>query len=206
MLGVAFSPDGNLLASASVDETVRLWQMPEAKPYELLRGHNDFVFSVAFSPISDTLASGRADNIVYLWNLLDQAQSPDIKETTENSGQEASSTCKECHHPIGGQPARVIETECTACHLNGPLGLNWCPSFYRAPGPTTMSVKFSGIFDRSGVPHGSRNFEVVISSPGNGEYLYSQGDIIAAVLVRGKVYSGSSDVTDIRVQLQIQLV
>jgi len=204
VLGLAFSPDGRTLASASEDTTIRLWQVPDGTLMQTLKGHKDFVFSVAFSPDGLILASGGVDNAVFLWSPLDLAQSPDTKEATGNSGQAASPPCKECHHPIGGQPARVIETECTLCHLNGPLGLNWCPSNYRAPGPTTMSVNPAGIFDQSGVPHGNRNFEVAISSPGNGEHLYSLGDIVAAVPVRGKVYSANGNLTGVQVQLQIQ--
>jgi len=67
-----------------------------------------------------------------------------------------------------------------------------------------MSVNPAGIFDQSGVPHGNRNFEVAISSPGNGEHLYSLGDIVAAVPVRGKVYSANGNLTGVQVQLQIQ--
>jgi WD40 repeat protein len=204
VLGLAFSPDGGTLASASVDTTIRLWQVPGGTLVRTLKGHKDFVFSVAFSSDGLMLASGGVDNTVNLWSLLNQAQSPDTDEATGSLDHAPTSSCKECHHPIGDQPARVIETECTACHLNSSLGLNWCPSLFRASGPTTMSVNPAGIFDQSGVPHGNRIFGVTISSPGNGEHLYSLGDIVAAVPVSGKVYSASGNLTGVQVQLQIQ--
>jgi hypothetical protein len=204
VLGLAFSPDGRSLASASEDTTVRLWQIPDGTLKQTLNGHKDFVFSVAFSPDGLMLASGGVDNSVHLWSPSDQAQSLDTQKAAVNSDQAATSNCKDCHHSINGQPARVIETECTVCHLNGPLGLDWCPSFNRTPGTTTMSVNPAGVFDQSGVPHGTPNLEVKISTPGNGEHLYSRGDVIASVPVKGKVYSTSGNMAGVQVQLQIK--
>ncbi len=199
VLGVAFSPDGKLLASASVDETVRLWAMPDAKPYALLKGHQDFVFSVAFSPDGKKLASGAVDNTVRIWEVP-QAASSSAQETVT-----APSDCRACHHPQSRQePPRVIEAECAVCHLNGALGLNWCPAFSRTSGTTTMSVNSAGIYSQSGVPHDNRVFGIEISSPGNGEHLYSLGDIVSAVPVKGKIYSTGNNLKDIPIQLQIQ--
>ena len=51
---VAFSPDGQLLASGGEDETVLLWDLKTGKHPRILIGHNDGVLNVAFSPDGKT--------------------------------------------------------------------------------------------------------------------------------------------------------
>jgi WD40 repeat protein len=55
---VAFSPDGAVLASSSVDATVRLWDIATGETLFTLRGHPNQVNTVAFSPDGTLLASG----------------------------------------------------------------------------------------------------------------------------------------------------
>ena len=59
-----------MLASASQDQTVRLWDLERRQPLgEPLRRHANDVVSVAFTPDGRTLASASLDWTVRLWNL-----------------------------------------------------------------------------------------------------------------------------------------
>jgi len=77
---VAFSPDGQLLASdsclkTSVDATclsgeIRLWDVATGRLHQVIRGHPfSFVTTVAFSPDGGILASGSADQFAILWDI-----------------------------------------------------------------------------------------------------------------------------------------
>ncbi|MDQ4091941.1 MAG: hypothetical protein M3143_00500, partial [Actinomycetota bacterium] len=72
--GVAFSPDGRILATSPVI----LWDLSDrSRPRRLdlpLTGHTDVVDSVAFSPDGRTLATGSRDSSVILWDLTDRNQ------------------------------------------------------------------------------------------------------------------------------------
>ncbi|MEQ8972177.1 MAG: hypothetical protein RIE73_17500 [Coleofasciculus sp. C1-SOL-03] len=63
---VSFSPDGELIASASRDRTVKLWR-PDGTLVTTLQGHQDSITRVSFSPDSRLIASSSWDGTVKLW-------------------------------------------------------------------------------------------------------------------------------------------
>ena len=66
VLSVAFSPDGNIIASARGQE-VQLWDTVTGTYQRTLTGHTKSIKSVAFSPDGNTIATGSYDKTVRLW-------------------------------------------------------------------------------------------------------------------------------------------
>ncbi|KAI9858001.1 MAG: hypothetical protein M1813_007971 [Trichoglossum hirsutum] len=68
VIAMVFSPNGKLIASASYDCSVRLWDAATGSP-QTFEGHSGWVTDVAFSPDSKLVASASCDCTVRLWNI-----------------------------------------------------------------------------------------------------------------------------------------
>jgi WD40 repeat protein/tRNA A-37 threonylcarbamoyl transferase component Bud32 len=65
---LAFSPDGLSVASAGLDDTVRVWEVATEREPRALAGRAGTVHAVAFGPDGKLLASAGADGAVRLWD------------------------------------------------------------------------------------------------------------------------------------------
>jgi hypothetical protein len=64
-----FSPDGRLLAAASGDGTVRIWDARSAKESRRLEGRQKIIKALAFAPDGKTLISAGDEPALLLWDL-----------------------------------------------------------------------------------------------------------------------------------------
>jgi len=67
--GMAFSPDGRILAVASVWDVATLWDTASGRMIGVLEGHTRLPEAVAFSPDGRTIATGAADDTLKLWDV-----------------------------------------------------------------------------------------------------------------------------------------
>lgn len=74
VVSVSFSPDNeNLLASVSLDMTVRLWNIVLQSCTHCWKNQTELL-NLCFSPNGRQLAAGRSDDTIALWNLEDEAK------------------------------------------------------------------------------------------------------------------------------------
>jgi WD40 repeat protein len=66
---IAFSPNGQYLATGSGDRTIKIWDIETGQILQTLTGHLNRVLSVSYSPDGKLLISGSGDETIKLWDL-----------------------------------------------------------------------------------------------------------------------------------------
>jgi WD40 repeat protein/serine/threonine protein kinase len=66
--GVALSPDGQRIVTASADRTARIWDAITGKELRILAGHNAGILCVALSPDGRRMVTGSADQTARIWD------------------------------------------------------------------------------------------------------------------------------------------
>ncbi len=69
VVGVAYSPDGKLLATAGSDSMAKVWEAATGKELITLRGHTQVINDLAFRPEGKVLATASDDKTVKIWDI-----------------------------------------------------------------------------------------------------------------------------------------
>jgi WD40 repeat protein len=138
---IAYSPDDCLLASASADGTVRLWEVETGLLVSILpRCHANWVWTLAWSPDGNKLATGGSDTRILVWctekttdrarrwsNFKTESQSPDprrraIAQKEMNEAPDVDEVAQELEQPMLAWAAHEKSvSELTFCPLDGRM-------------------------------------------------------------------------------------
>ena len=68
---VCVAPNDKLVASCSMDKTIKLWSLPTLAPVMTLTGHKKGVWDISFSTLNSVLLSCSGDQTIRVWNVKD---------------------------------------------------------------------------------------------------------------------------------------
>lgn len=74
IVSVVYDRGGSQIATASWDNTARVWTTGKSNRSQVIRGHEDWLHDVAFSPSGNSLATGSRDRTAQVWHLTESLQ------------------------------------------------------------------------------------------------------------------------------------
>jgi len=158
VVALAFSPDGQVLASGSRDGTIRLWTVQTGQCIKTLRGHTNWVQSVAFSPIFSPgdspensssnsqeaglcLASGSYDHTIRVWDVETGDLLNEFTDHTDSVfavafGRDRNTLVSSS----GDHTVRVWNTHTGQCIKVLSIKTNWVQAMALSPDGCTLAV------------------------------------------------------------------
>ncbi len=135
---LSLSPDGKTLATGSLDNTVKLWDMETKEYIGTLEGHSNYINAVSFSPDGMRLASCSRDNTVRLWDMETHTEIATLGGHERSvlgvafsldGTRLASGGRAELNDADGQVKLWDVETQTNIATLEGHTGLVWSVAF-----------------------------------------------------------------------------
>ena len=144
---LAFAPTGNLLASASFDHTVHLWNVTTGESMAVLQGHDSSVLSLAFFTDGTHVASGAGGGVVILWDVESRSRAATLQayppRPTDHPEEYSHS------HDVYGLAFRADDTELVSMSRGGELKIWSVPDGELLAQMTGADMTFSISMDTS---------------------------------------------------------
>ncbi|KAM6516695.1 hypothetical protein FALCPG4_014868 [Fusarium falciforme] len=186
---VAFSADGQRLASGSGDRTVKVWDVATGACVQTLEGHGDWVRSVAFSADGQRLASGSDDRTVKVWDAATGA----CVQTLEGHGHSVTSVA------LSADGRRLASGSWDKTVKVWDAATGACVQTLEGHGDLVLSVAFSADGRRLASGSYDRTVKVWDAATGAGvQTLEGHGDLVLSVAFSAdgrRLASGSYDKT-----------
>ena len=143
---IVYSPDGSLIATASLDGSIRIWDAADGSPVRTMTGHGGGVNAIAFSPDGQLIVSGSDDRTARLWSVADGSPQLTLTPLMESRVVEVEFSPDGSLVAIGGNRCVVELRRIPSGVLSRTIVPLGC-----APGNPGGSVDFWGLeFDQDG--------------------------------------------------------
>jgi COMPASS component SWD3 len=128
---VKISPNGQIIASGSEDNTIKIWDLNSGVCLATLEGHEAGVRAIAISPDGQLLISGSADHTIKLWQLPiveNEPICPDPIYTLTGHSDEIKCLAISPDGQIlasGSQDKTIKLWQLESCELNSTISEHW---------------------------------------------------------------------------------